>query len=123
MADRNTTNVTKTVGGDMTKTRTFWMSFADPEKPEGQQFLGVCILDVTTEDVVEGLPDMRRWFPRAEEGAEWNFAAMRKAHRLGCNPGGQIAYVDITGRHAPAPLIKNKLLSHKELWAAGLVEA
>lgn len=45
----------------------WWLSFCDPEKPEGQQFLGVCILFA---------PD----FGTAVAGAS----------TMGLNPGGEV---------------------------------
>jgi hypothetical protein len=44
----------------------WWLSFADPEKPEGSQFLGACIVQ-----------------------ARGFFGATLVAHALKCNPGGQ----------------------------------
>ena len=32
-------------------------------------------------------------------GAEWLAAATRKAHRLGCNPGGEVASMEIEPDH------------------------
>lgn len=102
------------------ETRTYWMSFADETKPKGQQFLGVVILDVTDEEARSWIKTHGWLYPARMAGAEWNGAAMVKAHRLKINPGGQIMYVDITHAPTPAPLIKNKLLSAKELAEAGL---
>jgi hypothetical protein len=47
----------------------WWLSFADPDKPPGQAFLGVAIVHAYTDSVV---------------------AAAAKAHDLGCNPGGEV---------------------------------
>ena len=41
------------------------------------------------------MPEMRLKFPLAEPGAEWIAAASRKAHALGCNPGGEMASAEI----------------------------
>lgn len=46
----------------------FWMSFADPKRPKGQQFLGVAIVE-----------------------ADEFLHAVSISHRLGINPGGEIA--------------------------------
>jgi hypothetical protein len=48
------------------------MSFADPDRPEGQQWLG-CI-HVLADDFME---------------------AVEKTHRMGINPGGEVASVDV----------------------------
>ena len=45
----------------------FWLSFVDPDLPEGSAFLGVSIVDA---------PDLE--------------AAIEKAWALGINPGGQV---------------------------------
>lgn len=50
-----------------------WMlSFCDTEKPVGEQFLGGCIVDADDE-----------------------LAAMRVAWERGCNPGGEVAFMDV----------------------------
>ena len=101
-------------------TRTLWLSFCDGAKPAGQQFLGVCVVDVTPEEADEALIDVLFRFPLAEPGAQWIAAAVKKAHRAGCNPGGEVATADITDATPPAPLPKNRLLSFKELEDLGL---
>lgn len=68
----------------------FWMSFTDPEKPAGQRFLGVCVVEVTATDVERYLPLLHAEHPEALPGAEWLFAAMQYARAHGCNPGGEI---------------------------------
>jgi hypothetical protein len=49
----------------------WWLSFADPHKPEGQQFLGCAVM----------------------AGADLG-AAARNAHVFGCNPGGEVLGVE-----------------------------
>ena len=49
-------------------TRQFWLSFVDPDLPEGKRFLGVAIVEA--------------------QGMTW---AIKKAHALGVNPGGEAA--------------------------------
>ncbi|HKY40723.1 MAG TPA: hypothetical protein VJN18_32535 [Polyangiaceae bacterium] len=44
----------------------WWLSFCDPAKPSGQQFLGACIVNACC-----------------------MLDAIREAHSLGCNPGGE----------------------------------
>jgi hypothetical protein len=54
------------------KLNLWWLSFCDPHRPDGAQFLGACIvggLDIAT-------------------------AAM-SAHALGCNPGGEVMGVEM----------------------------
>jgi hypothetical protein len=90
--------------------RTFWLSFTDETRQEGSQFLGVCVIDVTDADVELVRQRLERTHPYHAPGAEWLAAAIRKAWRLGINPGGAVAGFDIT----PADDItvpRNELLS------------
>jgi hypothetical protein len=73
----------------------WWMSFCDPDKPKGQQFLGVSIVE-----------------------ASGFMHAQQKAWALGINPGGEIQGEQVEG--IPAEYL-NKLLSRAELEAADLV--
>lgn len=73
----------------------FWLSFCDSDRPKGSQFLGVCIVEVTSDEAADMLIELVLRFPHAQDGAEWIAAASRKAHRLGCNPGGQMAAVEL----------------------------
>lgn len=50
----------------------FWLSFCDPEKPAGQQFVGVSLVEA-------------RSMPMA----------ITVAHQRGCNPGGSVSSVMI----------------------------
>jgi hypothetical protein len=52
--------------------RLFYLSFADPEKPKGQQFLGATIVEAGTEVL-----------------------AVAEAWLRGINPGGEVAIVDL----------------------------
>lgn len=103
-------------------TRTFWLSFCNDSKPEGQQFLGACVVDVTAEQAALAKLDLAQKFPQHMPGAEWVAAAMRSAHAHGCNPGGQVASYDITGIDPPegATMPKFKLMSRAEMEALGL---
>lgn len=75
--------------------KTFWLSFCDGNRPKGQQFLGVAVIDVTDDEAHEAFEDLLDRFPNAQDGAEWIAAAARKAHRLGCNPGGEVASIEM----------------------------
>jgi len=71
------------------ETRTYWLSFCDNDRPEGQRFIGACIVQVTLSEALTALasrPDMR---DRVE--GPWIGAAVLKAWALGCNPGGEVA--------------------------------
>ena len=100
-------------------TRVFWLSFCDGGKPKGQQFLGACVVEVNDDDAREALTELVQRFPNHQDGAEWIAAAIRKAHRERCNPGGEVATADIT--EAPADILARydrcRLYSKAELEA------
>ena len=73
----------------------WWLSFCDPDKAKGQQFLGVVIVEA---------PGFMR--------------AHQKACELGINPGGEIQAMPVDG---VASEYHDRLLSRVELEAAGLV--
>ena len=79
--------------------KTFWLSFCDNELPKGQQLLGACIIDVTEADAEMAVMEVAQRFPLAQPDAEWIAAALRKAHELGCNPGGEVATLEIPIDH------------------------
>ena len=76
--------------------KVFWLSFCDADRPTGQQFLGACLVDVSAAEADEAAIMVMLRFPMAQPGAEWAAAATRKAHRLGCNPGGEVASYEIS---------------------------
>lgn len=72
---------------------TFWLSFADPKKPQGEQFLGACVVEAD---------DLK--------------AAVIQAHVKGINPGGEVLGLRTDTRSAiliPEKW-KNRLLSKAE---------
>ena len=73
----------------------WWMSFCDPDKPKGEQFIGVAIV------VAPGF-----------------MHAHQRAWSLGINPGGEIQAFHVEGIDAH---YHDRLLSRAELEAAGLV--
>lgn len=79
--------------------KVFWLSFCDAERPKGQQFLGACVVEVTAAEADDAALVVAVQFPFAEPDAEWIAAAMSKAHRLGCNPGGEVATVELPNDH------------------------
>jgi hypothetical protein len=104
-------------------TRTFWLSFVDPARPDGERFLGVCVVDVSRRDAACSRMIVRRNFPHARPGAEWIAAATSIARRHGCNPGGEVLGFDITSipTRQTASIPRNKLLSRDELEAIDLL--
>lgn len=114
------------------QTQTWWLSFTDPARPAGTQFLGVAIVDVTEGDAAAALPfvqeirDAYRLPPPAPDSAPvWIAAAMRKAHATGCNPGGQIAPLRLDGSPLFAAMDKrlprHRLLSRAEMSERGIL--
>ncbi len=101
--------------------KTFWLSFCDGAKPTGERFLGACLVDVTQDDADEAIVWLAIHRPQARAGAEWIAAAQRKAWRERCNPGGEVAFCDISD--APADVLatypRNRLMTRSELEAWG----
>ncbi len=98
--------------------RTFWLSFCDSNKPSGEQFLGVCVVDVTEQMAEAAKPILDRLFPQHGEGAEWIYTASRLAHWFECNPGGEMLAAEVDSS-IPAP--RNRLLQKAEMLQLGLV--
>lgn len=67
-------------------TKTFWLSFVG-----ASGFLGVSVISVDDADATDIRTFLVERFPNHLPGAEWLAAALNKAHRLGCNPGGEVA--------------------------------
>lgn len=76
----------------------WWLSFCDTDKPTGQEFLGVI--------VVEELGPMH---------------AVNKTHELGINPGGQVMVVPVAA-DSIKPEHLNRLMLLPELQEMGYVE-
>lgn len=71
----------------------WWLSFCDPDRPKGTQFLGVAIIQGY--DIIE---------------------ASQRAWALGCNPGGEVMGLDITrGIHTIPPKDRGRLLDKDEI--------
>lgn len=76
----------------------WWLSFCDPSKPGGGQFLGVVIVEAY------GPAD-----------------AMDRSHEMGINPGGEIEACRVPPEDHPES-VRNRLLSKDELIALDLVD-
>lgn len=101
--------------------RTYWLSFVDPDRPAGQRFLGVAIVEVTATEAAAARP---RLPPQAKPGMEWHGAALRKAWQTGCNPGGEVEHYELDPAHlasAPSALPRHRLMQKPELQALGLI--
>ncbi len=75
--------------------RTYWLSFCDTDRPTGQQFLGVVLVDVTEADaewerVIRAMRDQ-------DEGP-WIAACITKAWEAKVNPGGEVQTKRMDGR-------------------------
>lgn len=111
-------------------TQTWWLSFGDADRPEGQQHLGVVVVDVDEADVARaagvanalrarhGLP------PLTDAYSQYLAAALWKTHRYECNPGGEAAAMridDVPGFARRGPRYpRNQLLSRAEIAALEL---
>jgi hypothetical protein len=103
-------------------TRRFWLSFADPGRKRGHQFLGVAIVEVTEEDAALAKAEVDTKFPQHQPGAEWIAAATRKAWLTDCNPGGEVACVDVTDRPLDDSVPLHTFMRKPELMRRGLIE-
>lgn len=104
-------------------TKTFWISFVDTDKPKGERFLGVAIVEVTDEDVAAMQEEIELKFPNRLPGAEWIAAALRHAHDAGCNPGGQPGSIEMDEeslKHLDG-VPRDRLLSKDELRRLDLI--
>lgn len=108
--------------------RTYWLSFCDADRPEGEQFLGVAVVEVDNIDRhdarVEDYVRERRGptGPPPDDEALWLTAAMAKAWETGCNPGGQMLSFDMTSLRDTEELKRTPrhvLLSRADLDALG----
>lgn len=70
----------------------WWLSFVDPDRPEGEKFLGACVVQ-----------------------AHGPVTAGIESHAQKCNPGGQVASLPFP-EHVDASSWANTLLSHAECY-------
>lgn len=69
----------------------WWLSFVDPDLPEGTRSLGVSL--VQGDDLVE---------------------ACKEAHRLGINPGGEVLGCELPDHEVPGETYRNRLMPPAE---------
>lgn len=91
--------------------KTIWLSFANEDTGA---HLGCCIVDVTDAEIAAAKADIDTMFPMHAPGAEDIAAAIRKARQAGCNPGGQVASVELDPERAQA-IPRNRLMQKDEL--------
>jgi len=109
--------------------QTWWLSFADSDRPAGQQFLGVVIVDVNDEDAANISPmvlmkRMMHGLPPADSSDDWFAAAVLKTHQLTINPGGECQGHRVDDIAPPDELAKcprDRLLQKPELAAWGVL--
>lgn len=78
---------------DPTEPHWWWLSFCDPERPTGRQFLGAAMVQAPN-----------------------SLMAVSEAHRLKINPGGEVALLDLSGVEMDyAKPWWNRLLSQAEI--------
>lgn len=83
---------------DRTPPAWWWLSFADPERPEGTQFLGACLVKASNVPM-----------------------ALRRAHELHINPGGQVAaWGPFTDGEIPADQKRNVLLGRDDIFGGAI---
>lgn len=115
--------LTAATSDDDATTQTWWLSFCDSERPTGEQFLGVAIVDVTAAEAARAKALIDMQFPQHQPGAEWIAAATQKAWAMGCNPGGEVGSARIddapTFAEMNASCPRNRLLSKAELTVLG----
>ena len=77
----------------MNKLKLYYLSFADPKKTPGSQWLGCAYVEA------ESLPH----------------AVFHESHRHGCNPGGEVMSIELPIDAPVKQDYRNRLLSEKEL--------
>jgi hypothetical protein len=76
----------------------FWLSFADPDRPKGDQFLGATLIEA--DDAMD---------------------AVRKAWKAGLNPGGEVLIGEVPDDILPTvPDARGKLMTKEELNERGI---
>jgi len=76
---------------------TFWLSFADPDRPRSEQFLGVAIFDL---DESDGQLDVTE--------------IVKHSWKISVNPGGQVMVSEVADNGIKAEH-KNKLITDEAL--------
>jgi hypothetical protein len=76
---------------------TFWLSFADQDKPRSEQFLGVAVFDLDETERRLSAVDI-----------------IRHSWKIGVNPGGSVAISEVSDERIKAEH-KNKLITDEAL--------
>ena len=75
--------------------------------------MGACLVRIDEVDAARMAEEIKTKWPKAREGAEWVGAAARKAHELGCNPGGEMAMYKIPAGHPMLQFYRTGVLMDK----------
>jgi hypothetical protein len=70
----------------------WWLSFCDGNKPAGSQFLGVAVVQIADGGMI---------------------GAVRRAHQLGINPGGEVMGFEVRAGIDPPVELREKLVADK----------
>lgn len=90
--------------------RTYWMSFVGEEG-----HLGCCIVDVDEAEIDQAAEELKRTHPDHDpERGPVIWAAAKKAHALGINPGGSIQAIELPYGY-PQVYPKHKLMTALEV--------
>ncbi len=93
--------------------RTFWLSFVNPDAPEGQRFSGACVVDVVPE-FIEQAKRALILEDRSPNSAPIA-AAIQLAWELGINPGGAVQTCELQPKDAAYHAPRGRLLRRAEL--------
>lgn len=98
--------------------KTIWMSFVDGDRPKGERFLGVAIVDVSPEDEAAALEHYPEMHDKVKGPVIVAAALIAKGRN--CNPGGEIQAMEMK---APvADQYKYVLMNPTQLAEAGFIE-
>lgn len=105
------------IRGGVSGVRRFWLSFVDPDRPKGDRNVGVCIVEPTEDDREVAKLKLRTRFAIDAPTAEQMdiAAALQCANRLGCNPGGEVATIELPADAPEWRLPVGVLLSREDI--------
>ena len=83
--------------------RTLWLSFCDLDRPKGEQFLGVIVVDVTR-DMADAALEAMPWMFDKDDGP-WLCAAAKACWDAGVNPGGEVMSMQLPDGGPRYPLL------------------
>jgi hypothetical protein len=91
----------------------YWLSFCDEQT--GQN-IGVCLVNVSAEDVDEAVRVIKIVNPDANpsDGDKWTAAAIGQSLKMECNPGGAVQAIEVDPAQLP-DMPRNRLIGLDEL--------